>query len=90
MSTSTSLNPPQPAEPATQPGTPAGTTPDAPDATAGRKRRLIPIAAIAALVIVGLIVWRVFFATPALPDSVVAVSGRIEGDDSAALSGLRL
>jgi HlyD family secretion protein len=86
MSTSTSLNPPQPAEPATQPGTPAGTTPDAPDATAGRKRRLIPIAAIAALVIVGLIVWRVFFATPALPDSVVAVSGRIEGDDSAVAS----
>ena len=34
----------------------------------------------------GLIVWRVFFATPALPDSIVAVSGRIEGDDSAVAS----
>jgi len=35
---------------------------------------------------VGVIVWRVFFTTPALPDSVVAVSGRIEGDDSAVAS----
>jgi len=27
--------------------------------------------------------WRVFFATPKLPDSIVALSGRIEGDDAA-------
>jgi HlyD family secretion protein len=86
MSTSTTLNPPQSAEPRTQPGAPASTTPDAPDAAAGRKRRFIRIAALAALVLVGVIVWRVFFATPALPDSVVAVSGRIEGDDSAVAS----
>jgi HlyD family secretion protein len=38
------------------------------------------------LIAVGLILWRVFFATPALPDSIVAVSGRIEGDDSAVAS----
>lgn len=29
------------------------------------------------------LVWRMFFATPALPAGIVALSGRIEGDDSA-------
>jgi HlyD family secretion protein len=29
------------------------------------------------------VVWRVFFYGPALPNSIVALSGRIEGDDSA-------
>jgi HlyD family secretion protein len=86
MSTSTTLNPPQPAEPKTQPDAPASTPPDAPDAAAGRKRRLVRIGAVVVLVVVGVIVWRVFFSTPALPDSVVAVSGRIEGDDSAVAS----
>lgn len=86
MSTSTPLNPPQLADPMAQ-----ATTSPTPEATLTAKpptsrRRLIPIAAVAALVIVGLIVWRVFFATPALPDGVVAVSGRIEGDDSAVAS----
>jgi HlyD family secretion protein len=38
------------------------------------------------LIAVGIIIWRVFFATPSLPDSIVAVSGRIEGDDSAVAS----
>src|SRR5437016_1067405 len=28
------------------------------------------------------LVWRVFFVKPKLPDSIVALSGRIEGDDS--------
>ena len=28
-------------------------------------------------------VWKLFFSEPALPDSIVALSGRIEGDDSA-------
>jgi HlyD family secretion protein len=40
------------------------------------------------LIIVGVIVaavliWKIFFATPNLPASIVALSGRIEGDDSA-------
>lgn len=30
-----------------------------------------------------LLIWRLFFASPALPESIVALSGRIEGDDSA-------
>ncbi|HEY1965717.1 MAG TPA: biotin/lipoyl-binding protein, partial [Acidobacteriaceae bacterium] len=33
--------------------------------------------------VAAIVVWRVFFAAPNTPDSIVAVSGRIEGDDSA-------
>jgi len=60
---------------------------DAVEAATSQRRRRIRIAAAAALLItVGLVVWRIFFSTPALPDSIVAVSGRIEGDDSAVAS----
>jgi HlyD family secretion protein len=41
------------------------------------------IVLIAAIVIVALAVWKLFFAAPSLPDSIIALSGRIEGDDSA-------
>jgi len=50
------------------------------------KRRIMIIASAVALIVVGIIIWRLFFATPNLPDSLVAVSGRIEGDDSAVAS----
>ena len=33
--------------------------------------------------VVAIVIWKVFFATPKLPGSIVALSGRIEGDDSA-------
>ena len=36
-----------------------------------------------AVVVVAVFVWRAFFAVPSIPDSIVALSGRIEGDDSA-------
>ena len=63
------------------------TQPDAtnPAATGQSRRPRILIGAVL-LIVVGLIVWRVFFSTPALPGSIVAVSGRIEGDDSAVAS----
>ncbi len=48
--------------------------------------RAIPIIIVAVLVVAGLIVWRLFFAGPTAPDNVVALSGRIEGDDSAVAS----
>jgi len=35
------------------------------------------------VVVVAVFVWRAFFAVPSIPDSIVALSGRIEGDDSA-------
>src|SRR5258705_872304 len=38
--------------------------------------------AVAALAIVGLVVWRLFF-SPSPPSSVVELTGRVEGDDSA-------
>jgi len=79
MTESTSPGQPRQAETINQP--------DAANSTAtGRNRRPIVILGAVLLIVVGLIVWRVFFATPALPDSILAVSGRIEGDDSAVAS----
>jgi len=48
-----------------------------------RKRRLVPVLVLAALVAAGFAIWRLFLAAPPIPDNIVAVSGRIEGDDSA-------
>ena len=88
MSTSTPLSPPQPAGQSTQPDASArpGTADQAITADTGRRRNVIIAAALVVLVAVALIVWKVFFSTPALPASIVAVSGRIEGDDSAVAS----
>jgi HlyD family secretion protein len=64
------------------------TLPDAnrePPREAPHSRRTIALAAAAVLALAagGYIVWRVFLAKPELPDSIVSLSGRIEGDDSA-------
>jgi HlyD family secretion protein len=48
-----------------------------------RRRRLIAIALVALLSVAGVVLWRLFLAAPALPPGVIAVSGRIEGDDAA-------
>jgi HlyD family secretion protein len=53
---------------------------------AAPKRRIVMVAFAVILIAAGIIIWRVFFAVPRLPDSIVAVSGRIEGDDSAVAS----
>jgi HlyD family secretion protein len=55
-------------------------------AAAGQSRRPRILIGALLLIVVGLVIWRVFFSTPALPGSIVAVSGRIEGDDSAVAS----
>jgi HlyD family secretion protein len=52
-------------------------------APARPRSRLRVILPAAALVLLGIIVWRVFFAGPHVPENIVTVSGRIEGDDSA-------
>ncbi len=49
----------------------------------GNFRRFIFIAGILIVAFGIFIIWRAFFAEPALPANVVALSGRIEGDDSA-------
>ena len=45
--------------------------------------RIVRIFIIAGVIVAALLVWKLFFATPSLPPSIVALSGRIEGDDSA-------
>ena len=45
-------------------------------------KKVAPFIAVAALAIVGVLVWRLFFA-PSTPSSVVELTGRVEGDDSA-------
>ena len=47
------------------------------------RSRVIRILIIAGVIVAALVIWKVFFASPSLPDSIVALSGRIEGDDSA-------
>jgi len=55
-----------------------------PSARGGRPRRaLAALALVIVVAVAGLVIWRVLFAGPALPPGVIAVSGRIEGDDSA-------
>src|SRR5262249_53734034 len=48
-----------------------------------RKRRFVPILVLVLVVAAGFGIWRLFFAAPPIPDNIVPVSGRIEGDDSA-------
>src|SRR5260221_5465281 len=45
-------------------------------------KKVAPFIAVAALAIVGVVAWRLFFA-PSTPSSVVELTGRVEGDDSA-------
>src|SRR5215813_7990074 len=51
-----------------------------PPAAARRRRPWLPILLI--LIFLGIIVWRFTLATSKTPDNIVALSGRIEGDDS--------
>jgi len=81
MTTSSMQRLPEQAEQRPQPEVNQQAQPEAPP-----KRRIMIMASAVALIVVGIIIWRVFFATPNLPDSLVAVSGRIEGDDSAVAS----
>jgi len=79
-------------QPVFQPSTPTTNGHKAPEPAATQKtpsaaQRANPKLIVAALLLVaglaGFGVWRAFFAAPALDPGVIAVSGRIEGDDSA-------
>jgi membrane fusion protein YbhG len=48
-----------------------------------RPSRAVRIVIVVGGVLAALLVWRLFFASPRLPENIVALSGRIEGDDSA-------
>lgn len=70
-------SPASPAQPAARPATAAPAEERPPR---GKVPRIL---AIVGAIVLLLFIWKVFFANPSLPPSIVAVSGRIEGDDSA-------
>jgi len=47
------------------------------------RRAIIILPVLAVLIAAGFFVWKAFFAVPPVPDNIVLLSGRIEGDDSA-------
>jgi HlyD family secretion protein len=53
---------------------------------ATRQRRIVMVVSVIVLIGAAILIWKLFFAAPRIPDSIVAVSGRIEGDDSAVAS----
>src|SRR5205085_5148142 len=54
-----------------------------PPKPASRRRFVLPVVLIVVAAAVGFGVWKVFFAAPPMPENIVVLSGRIEGDDSA-------
>lgn len=74
--------PPQPAEQQRQQSSPSSAVAAQPKQTSPRKR-IIPLIILLVLIVAGIAVWKIFFSQPKLPDNIVALSGRIEGDDSA-------
>ncbi len=58
------------------------TSPVAADVHPRRKRTRI-VLALVLLAVIGLALWKFVFSGPSRPDNIVALSGRIEGDDSA-------
>ncbi|MGA8597419.1 MAG: HlyD family efflux transporter periplasmic adaptor subunit [Bryobacteraceae bacterium] len=66
--------------------TPERAQPAGQDKKAKRRRALAPLVAIVVLAAAVFAIWRLFFSAPAIPDSIVVLSGRIEGDDSAVAS----
>ena len=76
---------PELAKPAVLDATKAATADSAKPAWVRQHRIAIIIAGIV-LIAVAIVIWKAFFAVPAVPASIVVVSGRIEGDDSAVAS----
>jgi HlyD family secretion protein len=69
-----------------KPGTPDVAKPPAPDSVKPnwvRQHRIAIIVGGIILIAAAILIWKVFFSVPAIPASIVVVSGRIEGDDSA-------
>lgn len=83
MSDTHAVTAPPPEKPKTGPGTPSGASATPSSETRPPRSRVIRALLIAGVVVVALLVWKLFFAIPSLPANIVALSGRIEGDDSA-------
>jgi len=68
------------------PSTPAPSVQETPENQPDKSRiKKIRIGAVLVLLLAAIVIWRVV-RTPDIPDSIVALSGRIEGDDSAIAS----
>jgi HlyD family secretion protein len=71
----------------TPPPVPSTSETNETDGNAPQRRNSFPVIAkvgiVAAIVLAGYFLWSEFLAAPKIPHSVVALSGRIEGDDSA-------
>jgi HlyD family secretion protein len=67
-----------------QPGSAgAGPGESKPNRSRSRSRLIGSVVLLVVLAGVGYLIWRIFFAGPHAPESVITLSGRIEGDDSA-------
>src|SRR5258706_16398314 len=77
------MSEPKQQQPQSPPGSPAASPPAPP---AAKQRKPLVFVLLAVAIVAGIIIWRVFFATPKVPDNLVVLSGRIEGDDSAVAS----
>src|ERR1700722_10327290 len=72
--------PPRAEQSAPQPPASGAAAPAENKAPNSRIRRILLVAGV---IVAALVIWKIFFATPNLPASIIALSGRIEGDDSA-------
>jgi HlyD family secretion protein len=62
-------------------GAPA-TPPGQASVAGGRRRSRAPLIFAILIAAAAILAWRLFFAAPRIPDTIVTVSGRIEGDDA--------
>ena len=62
---------------------PSTNTDDATSAPSNKLKRLRPLLILLVVIVAGILIWRAFFRTPPVPENIVPLSGRIEGDDSA-------
>ncbi len=68
------------------PVAPKQQAPEPVDVSNARTRRMRRVVVIAVLFVAAFLVWRFVLSAPEVPEGVVALSGRIEGDDSAVAS----
>src|SRR5271165_2554723 len=79
----TTTSPVIPPSPTPASATPPSAAPGAAPPSRSPIRVIVRLVIVAALVTGGYFIWKKFVALPKIPPSIVTLSGRIEGDDSA-------